>query len=89
MRGKMTKKVYVTDLKEISYVKIACICGAKFEVPIESRLPPQECFACGKALDWQPVNRFIKGVAEIRQAVKDGKFQAFIETVEDDSAEKG
>jgi len=28
-------------------------------------------------------------VAEIRQAVKDGKFQAFIETVEDDSAEKG
>jgi len=85
----MTKKILVTNVGEIKAVKIECNCGAKFEVPIKPGLPPKECFSCGKELDWQAINRFIKGVAEISQAVEDGKFQAFIETEEDASSPKG
>ena len=85
----MTKKVLVTNVEEIKYVKVACNCGAMFEVPIKPNLPPKECFSCGNDLDWQSINRFIKGVEQIRQAVEDGNFQAFIETEEDESALKG
>ena len=76
----MTKTVYVTDVKEIEFVKIICSCGAQLSVPIEAKLPPKECFSCGKDLDWHPINRFIKGISELKQAVLDGKYEACIET---------
>jgi len=78
----MTKTIFSTNIAEIKTVKIICSCGAKFDIPIEARTPPETCFACGKKLDWQPINRFIKGLSELKQAVLDGKYDACIETEE-------
>jgi hypothetical protein len=76
----MTKTVLVTNLAEIKGIKISCKCGAQWVVPVGDIVPPKMCFGCGKEIQWQAINRAIKGIAAISEASKHSEFVAEIET---------
>ena len=44
----MTKRVHVTDLREVKAIKVTCRqCGTGHVIPLDSRALPQICANCG------------------------------------------
>jgi hypothetical protein len=62
----MTKKLHVTDLREIKALKITCTaCGAGYITPVDAKLRPALCHNCGTAENTGPVWDLMRAIANL------------------------
>ena len=82
----MTRRVYVTDLKEVNSLRVVCKkCKAEMIIPVGEQTPPEKCFSCKTDLPWHEINDAVRAIAALnRVSEKYGVVDAFIETAEDD-----
>ena len=78
----MGKKLYVTDLKKINGLKVACgSCQASFVIPVEEPKVPIGCPFCKKPLDLD--RTYIKNILTmvmLMRTIKDNDFSFWIES---------
>jgi len=80
----MTKKILITDLKEVNGLKVVCNCGAYWSISSEMELP-EKCIKCNTRMPTKEMWRVCNDIKLLNKSCEDQNITILIETEEKNS----
>jgi len=78
----MTKKILITDLKEVNGLKVVCKCGAYWSISSDMSELPKKCIKCDTLMPTKEMWKVCNDIKLLNKNCEDQNITILIETEE-------